>query len=111
EILDHYLDGRTIDFLKIDVEGHERQVITGNDWRRFRPRIVVVEATHPMSRKPAWESWEKLLVDNDYKMGFFDGLNRYYVRSESTELLQSFDSPANVLDGFTTRVELELTEE
>ncbi len=27
-----------IDFLKIDVEGAEREVLLGGDWRRFRPR-------------------------------------------------------------------------
>ena len=27
-----------IDFLKIDVEGAERAVIEGGDWRRFRPK-------------------------------------------------------------------------
>ena len=30
-----------IDFLKIDVEGAEREVLLGGDWRRFRPKVVV----------------------------------------------------------------------
>ena len=33
-----------IDFLKIDVEGAEREVLLGGDWRHFRPKVVVVEA-------------------------------------------------------------------
>ena len=33
----------TIDFMSIDVEGHERQVLAGGDWRTWRPRVVLVE--------------------------------------------------------------------
>ena len=38
---------RNIDFLKVDVEGHESQVIAGGDWNRWCPRVVVVERLHP----------------------------------------------------------------
>lgn len=44
-ILDEQLpDGVGIDFVSIDVEGAEVQVLDGFDLNRFRPRIVVVEA-------------------------------------------------------------------
>lgn len=33
-----------IDFLSIDVEGRDLAVLQSNDWRRFRPRIVLAEA-------------------------------------------------------------------
>lgn len=43
-ILDEYLPaGRQIDFLSVDVEGHESAVVKSNDWNRFRPRIVLLE--------------------------------------------------------------------
>src|SRR5262249_15006678 len=45
----------TIDFLKIDVEGGEADVLYGNDWTRFRPKVIVVEAVAPGSGEPAWE--------------------------------------------------------
>ncbi len=35
--------GQAIDFLSLDIEGHEAAAIRGNDWQRFRPRLVVVE--------------------------------------------------------------------
>ena len=38
----------TIDFLKVDVEGFERKVLAGNDWDKYRPRVVVVEAIRPI---------------------------------------------------------------
>src|SRR5262249_49771345 len=84
------------------VEGHERRVIAGNDWQRFRPRIVVVEATRPMTSRPAWMEWEHILLEADYVFVFFDGLNRFYVRAESRELRQYFGAPANVFDGFVS---------
>ena len=43
-----------INVLKVDVEGFEEKVLNGNDWDRFRPDVVVVEATYPESpiRRP-----------------------------------------------------------
>ncbi len=75
-----------IDFLKIDVEGAEREVLLGNDWRRFRPKIVVAEALAPVTMAPAWETWEPLLTGNGYRFAFFDSLNRYYVADEHAGL-------------------------
>jgi FkbM family methyltransferase len=77
-----------IDLLKIDVEGHERQVLEGADWGRWRPRVVVIEATVPMSATPNHEQWEHLLLDAGYLFATFDGLNRFYVRPEDQGLAQ-----------------------
>jgi FkbM family methyltransferase len=44
EILERHLPaGQTIDFMNVDVEGHDLQALESNDWGRFRPRFVVVE--------------------------------------------------------------------
>jgi FkbM family methyltransferase len=72
-----------IDFLKVDVEGYEGEVLRGNDWERFRPKLVVVEALAPFSQAPAWDEWEPLLVRNGYSYAGFDSLNRYYVAAEA----------------------------
>jgi FkbM family methyltransferase len=72
----------TIDFLKIDVEGAERATLLGNDWERFRPKVVVVEALAPVTLAPAWDDWEPLLTGSGYGFVRFDGLNRYYVANE-----------------------------
>jgi FkbM family methyltransferase len=45
-------DFGTIDFLKIDVEGAEGDVLFGGDWERFRPKVVVAEAVTPMASEP-----------------------------------------------------------
>lgn len=36
-------EGQTIDFLTVDVEGKDLEVLKSNDWNRFRPKIVLVE--------------------------------------------------------------------
>lgn len=92
----------TIDFLKIDVESHEREVLEGADWKRFRPRVVVIEATRPNTTIPCHHDWEPILLGNDYLYAAFDGLNRFYVRSEDRDLASILAVPANVMDQFET---------
>lgn len=89
----HVPTGTTIDFLKVDVEGHETAVLAGNDWNRWRPRIVLVEANDV-------EHWEPLLLGADYHFALFEGVNRFYVRSEDSHLLPTLSVPANVADQF-----------
>jgi hypothetical protein len=100
-VLDEHLSRRQpIHFLKVDVEGSEREVLLGNDWKKYRPWIVVVEATHPMTREPAYRRWESILTDSDYRCIYHDGLNRFYVASEHQDLEAAFDAPPNWFDGF-----------
>src|ERR1051325_6836439 len=44
-IVETYCAGRSIDFLKIDVEGFERPIILSTDWRTIRPTVLCIEAT------------------------------------------------------------------
>jgi FkbM family methyltransferase len=44
-ILDEYLPlNQRIDFLTVDVEGLDEQVLLSNNWDKYRPRVVVAEA-------------------------------------------------------------------
>lgn len=96
---DHVGD-RTIDFLKVDVEGHELQVLQGAGWARWRPRVVVVEATRPNTTEPSHDRWEHLLLAADYVFALFDGLNRFYVRAEEPDLLAPLSVSPNYFDDF-----------
>lgn len=91
----------TIDFLSVDVEGHEREVLAGGDWTTWRPRIVVVEATEPTTTIPTYERWEGILLGAGYRFAAFDGLNRYYVREEDADLASILAVPVNCLDDYT----------
>jgi len=43
-LLDRYLpQGQAIDFLSVDVEGKDEEVLLSNDWTRFRPRFILAE--------------------------------------------------------------------
>ncbi len=79
-----------IDFLKVDVEGAERDVLAGADWRRFRPKVVLVEAVAPGTMAPSHEEWEPILSGAGYGFAFFDGLNRFYVADEAAALKARF---------------------
>jgi FkbM family methyltransferase len=79
-------DVTSIDFLKIDVEGGEANVLMGGDWRRHRPRVVVLEAVSPGSGEPSWQQWEPFLVSQGYRFVLFDTLNRFYVAEEAPEI-------------------------
>jgi FkbM family methyltransferase len=43
-LVEHLPAGQSIDFLSVDVEGLDLQVLKSNDWSRFRPRVLLVEA-------------------------------------------------------------------
>lgn len=103
-ILDEYGSG-TIHFLKIDCEGAERSVLESVDLGRWRPWIILLEATEPLSQVPTHGQWEGQLTSNGYVFAYADGLNRFYVASEKHDLLGAFLVPPNVFDGFVTRRE------
>jgi FkbM family methyltransferase len=43
-VLDEHLPpGQAVDFLSVDVEGHDLQVLRSLDWSRYRPELVLVE--------------------------------------------------------------------
>ncbi len=86
ELFDEYVHGRVVDFLKVDVEGHELEVIAGNDWARHRPRVLVVEAVWPTTTTPSYESWNPIVLEAGYLLAAIDPVNRFYVRSEDSEL-------------------------
>lgn len=75
-----------IDILKIDVEGAEAEVLAGNDWARFRPRVIVIEAVTPWSMADASAAFEPQVLAAGYRFAFFDNLNRFYIANEHIAL-------------------------
>jgi FkbM family methyltransferase len=92
--------GGEIHFLKIDVEGFEGEVLRGMDFQRWRPWLLVIEATMPNSRVTNHDTWEHLVTESGYHYAWFDGLNRYYVAQEHRELMAALTVPPNVFDNF-----------
>jgi FkbM family methyltransferase len=70
DILDENLKDRNqpIHFCKIDVEGHERDVLMGINFVRHRPWILAIEAIYAGTGFVRCNEWEYLLTDNGYKI-------------------------------------------
>jgi FkbM family methyltransferase len=95
-----------IDFLKIDVEGAESDVLAGNNFNLFRPKVIVAEAVTPGKGEPAWEAYEPLLLANGYKFRLFDTLNRFYVAEECPEIFERLPAERAPWDDVTHMYEI-----
>ena len=65
-ILDSHLLKSKIDFLNVDVEGLDLDVLKSNDWFKYRPKFVLVEITgnsiHDLDKHPI----SKFMSQNNY---------------------------------------------
>jgi hypothetical protein len=88
-----------IHILKVDTEGSELDVLSSNDWERWRPMVIVCEAIDPVSRadNPS-DRLTEYLRGRDYELRLHDGLNNFY--EDVRNPLTADWSPANVLDEF-----------
>ena len=89
-----------IDFLSIDVEGAEKDVLLGLDFKKYRPTVILAEATFPETDRPNWDDWEPILLQNDYLFVYFDGLNRFYLDKNHEQLEVNFERPPNYFDNY-----------
>lgn len=92
---EHLSPEKPLQFLKIDVEGFEEQVLRGMDFQRWRPWVILIESAFNID--PQWTS---LIIDAGYQFALCDGVNRYYVAQERLELLVPLSLPPNILDDF-----------
>lgn len=100
EILSEHVPEGRIDVLKIDVEGAELEVLRSFDIQRWRPRVMVIEGTKPGSSELNHEQWIEAIPPSLYREVLFDGLNRFYVRTDEPSLAKTLGVGANVFDQF-----------
>ena len=80
----HLQPGQRIDFLKLDVQGHDLAVLAGHDFAAHRPAVIVVEI------KPEHSSAvDAMLGQRGYVKRFFDGASNWYVDSLSGDAFPS----------------------
>ncbi len=79
--------------MKIDVEGYEEYVLKGNDWEKYRPTVICIEANHRRTE------WPDILLHANYRKFMFDGLNEYYIAEEKWSITKEFAERATMLDG------------
>lgn len=85
----HQYNVEKIDFMKIDVEGLELEVLEGNDWTLYRPEVICIEANHMV------RDWKHYIRSFGYILVFFDGLNEYYASSK--KVAERFDYVAHII--------------
>lgn len=66
-LADNLPAGQTIDFLSLDVETHELDVLQSNDWSRFRPRCILVESLDHDPAVPLADPVHRFLADLGYR--------------------------------------------
>lgn len=97
-LFENYCMGRTVDFLKVDVEGAEPDVILPCKFQSNRPRIILIENSN---------GYHEDLLSKGYVFCWFDALNRWYVRQEDEWRCDLVARPPSVWDRITN---LEQTE-
>lgn len=81
---------KKIQFCKIDVEGGERNVLLGNDFEKYRPKVFCIESTIPGTYIPNHGLWEYILLKNDYSFAYQYKINRYYIDNRIKGLRKRF---------------------
>lgn len=110
-LAEHLEPAEPIHFLTIDVEGAERDVLETLDLSVWRPWVIVVESTEPLSPAQTDGLWRDLLLERGYDECLFDGLSRFYCAREQGHALASFLSyPACAIDAYATAEHMELRE-
>lgn len=73
EVLDNFKDVK-IDFISIDVEGHEKEVLNGFDIQKYKPEIILIEV---QARKYKF-NYDDILTSNGYKKIYSIGANEFW---------------------------------
>lgn len=86
-LLDEHLpEGTRIDFMTIDVEGFDHEVIASNDWNRYRPRVILIELLNTRIEDVEAHPTSRLLHAHNYRL-FAKTLNTcFFVADEAFNL-------------------------
>lgn len=67
-----------IDFMSVDVEGRDLQVLQSNNWERYRPRVLLVEAMSFDLATVEGEPIHRFLTNNSYRLFAKTGHTLFY---------------------------------
>jgi FkbM family methyltransferase len=76
DIYQEYVDNKTVDFISIDTEGHEMQVLEGNNWEKYRPKLLIIETGRLHS-----EIYDYVISKN-YSPIIHNNLNAIFINNE-----------------------------
>lgn len=75
-VFDKYISDGLISFISIDVEGHEMQVLKGNNWDKYKPKLIILEINNNYSELVEY------LKKIGYTMVFCNKLNGIFMNNE-----------------------------
>lgn len=74
---DHLPSGIKIDFMTIDAEGLDHEIVSSNDWQLYRPKVILVELLNTEIQGLESHPTTKLLKENNYRV-FAKTYNTYF---------------------------------
>lgn len=107
-VCDQYLDGKVIDFMKVDTEGHELEVLRGHDFARHKVRVLLAEAT-----PDRLDDLVDHLAGHEMRFVAFDGLNAWFVHADEFDELAPVVAlpPSAILDWFHPAVYMDMMDQ
>ena len=85
-VIQKYAGDKHIDFISIDVEGHNLEVLKSNNWNKFRPTVICIETAEDLGVNKAKESEkrgvgrkiDKYLISKGYVKKYTNKINSIY---------------------------------
>jgi len=81
-IYENYCQDKQIDFISIDVEGFEMEVLKSNDWKRYKPTLIILESNGSIDNPNVLYNHVDFLRPLGYKLEYFNGLNSIFKLNE-----------------------------
>jgi FkbM family methyltransferase len=78
EVFKESAQGQQIDFLSVDSEGYEYEILASNNWQLYRPTAIIVEVNQDKEIKVL-----NLLNEQSYVMTYYNGTNAIFVDERS----------------------------
>lgn len=60
EILEEYCSEGIVDFLSVDTEGYDEEVLSSNNWNIYKPSVICIESA-------GTKTIQRILTENDYE--------------------------------------------
>lgn len=80
QVLERHLPpGQTIDFLSVDVESWDLQVLQSNDWTTYRPKVLVVECSGDLEVEATSSPVGQFLRAQGYRLHYMTTQSAFYL--------------------------------
>lgn len=86
-VIEKYCANKRIDFLSIDTEGFEMEVLKSNNWKRFKPTLICIESyTFQADFAPSRERVDikNYLLSKGYEITYINSTNIIYRVSDNS---------------------------